>query len=76
MAIVNKNSSVFSLSHCLSIFIYPSLSQYFIFMTKPIKPMSVCLPGVPFKIFTARLGLSVRISQMHFQKIKITFNLS
>ena len=24
--------------------------------------------GVPFKIFTARLGLSVWISQMHFQK--------
>ena len=32
--------------------------------------------GVSFKIFTARLGLSVRISQMQFQKIKITFNLS
>ena len=24
--------------------------------------------GVPFKIFTARLGLQVRISQMHFKK--------
>ena len=32
--------------------------------------------GVTFKIFTARLGLSVRISQIHFLK-KITYiNLS
>ena len=27
-------------------------------------------------LFTARLGLPVQISQMHFQKIKITFNHS
>ena len=33
--------------------------------------------GVPFKIFTARLGLSVRISQKHFQKITfITLSVS
>ena len=40
----------------------------------PSDPLRVGLE-VPFKIFTARLGLSVRISQVHFQII-IFVNLS
>ena len=47
---------------------------YWLLLTKPFWIGRIGL-GVPFKIFTARLGLSVRISQIHFQKITF-INLS